>query len=116
MRRELSALPLRLQGSRIRPCFFPGRIRDLQQISALAAAEILPGGIAETAAGNAAELEILLTHSFDRTGDQSHGFGLALSPQILIGLINPVLARRSEYVEIDGVFQCLGLVRHVRRN
>ncbi len=36
--------------------------------------------------------------------------------QVFVGLLDPVFARRIEDIEIDGVFQGLGLVRHVARD
>jgi hypothetical protein len=45
-----------------------------------------------------------------------HWQRLFLSPEILVGLVDPIGARRIEYIEIDGVFERLGLVRHVRGN
>jgi hypothetical protein len=41
---------------------------------------------------------------------------LSLSSQVLIGSIDPIGARRIENVEIHGVFERLGLVRHIRGN
>jgi len=41
---------------------------------------------------------------------------LFLSPEILVGLINPVGAGWTEYVEVDGVDDGLGFVRHVGRD
>ena len=41
---------------------------------------------------------------------------LFAATQVLISLINPVGARRIEHIEIDGVQQGLGFVRHMRRD
>jgi hypothetical protein len=41
------------------------------------------------------------------------GRGLLVPSQILIGLVDPVGTRRSEDVEVDGVFEGLSLMRHV---
>jgi len=41
---------------------------------------------------------------------------LFLSPEILIGLVDPVSAGRIEDVEVDSVFEGFGFVRHVRRD
>src|SRR5580765_3115637 len=95
---------------------FPSGVVDFEEVSAFLAAEVLTGFISQLAACDAAETEIRLAHSFDGSGDQGHGRDLLLSPQVLIGLINPVGARRSKDVEIDSVFQGQRLMRHVRRN
>ncbi len=39
---------------------------------------------------------------------------LFLASQILVGLVDPIGAGRIEDVEVDGIFERLGFVRHVR--
>src|SRR6267142_2258448 len=41
---------------------------------------------------------------------------LAAVPQIVVCLVQPVFARGIEDIEVHGIFQCPGLVRHVRRD
>ncbi len=42
-------------------------------------------------------------------------FELGLA-QILVGFVDPVLARWIEDIQIDGVHKCFRFVRHMRRN
>ena len=41
---------------------------------------------------------------------------LFLSPEILVGLVDPIRTGRIEDVEVNGIFERLSLVRHVGRN
>jgi hypothetical protein len=61
-RREFAIAPDLLQSRRVRLVLFPPRVSDLQKISAVAAAEILAGLVAEISASNAAETEVRLMH------------------------------------------------------
>src|SRR5438132_13859205 len=62
--RQTASPPLMFQFLRVRPAndFFPTRIRDLQQVGAFQAAEILTRGIAEVSAPDAAKTIVHTAH------------------------------------------------------
>src|ERR1700733_12919174 len=51
-----------------------------------------------------------------RSDGERHAVDLLFVPEILIGAVDPVGARWSEDIEVNGIFKGLGLVRHVRGN
>src|SRR6267378_168168 len=50
-----------------------------------------------------------------RSAESEAGWTLATVSQIVVGLVQPVLARGIEDVEVHRIFESPGLVRHVRR-
>ena len=86
---------------------FPVRVSDFEQITAIGAAEILSCIVTQMAAGDAAETMVRGTrfsrHIRRRSGGKRHGPDLFLSPEILVGLVDPIGAGRIEDVEVDGV-------------
>src|SRR6266568_1343409 len=74
MVREPAIAPGGFQLHRIGAGFFPPRVRDLEQVAALDTSEILTRGIAQIAAGDAAEAKSRLTHARRRSGNRGHGW------------------------------------------